>query len=109
MRRTFDATSVCDLPAQPARPSYAGPLFDLQVNGYAGVSFSSLDLTRGSFELAARKILGDGLKGFLPTVRQCLQHVEHNVVKSSHDRVNAGNHGANGDVRTRVAPHCCSY
>ena len=44
------------------------PLFDLQVNGYAGVDFNRDDLTAESLRAACARIAADGAAGFLPTV-----------------------------------------
>lgn len=41
---------------------------DLQVNGYKGIDFSSLELTREDFISAARALLSDGTCAFLPTL-----------------------------------------
>ena len=44
------------------------PLIDLQVNGYNGVDFSSLSLSRQSFLNACRAVVQAGTAAFLPTV-----------------------------------------
>lgn len=41
---------------------------DLQVNGFAGVDFSSADLTEDAFAAAARRLRDEGTAVFLPTV-----------------------------------------
>jgi N-acetylglucosamine-6-phosphate deacetylase len=41
---------------------------DLQVNGYKGVDFSSVDLTEEDFAKACRQLLSSGTSAFLPTV-----------------------------------------
>jgi N-acetylglucosamine-6-phosphate deacetylase len=41
---------------------------DLQVNGFGGVDFSSLQLTRESFAEACRGVIDRGTRAFLPTV-----------------------------------------
>ena len=46
----------------------APPLFDLQVNGYAGVDFNRDDLTAESLRHACEQIAADGVAGFLPTI-----------------------------------------
>ena len=43
-------------------------LVDLQVNGYLGVDFSSIDLTEPDFIRASRAMLQTGTTAFLPTV-----------------------------------------
>ena len=43
-------------------------LIDLQVNGYLGVDFSSLDLTQDDFVRACRAMLQTGTTAFLPTM-----------------------------------------
>ncbi len=53
---------------------------DLQVNGYKGVDFSSLDLTEKSFAHACRELLQKGSAGFLPAIITSLSEVyEHNL------------------------------
>ncbi len=54
---------------------------DLQVNGYAGVDFNSLDLTLEEFTHAADRISDDGTDRFLPTLitaswEQMLQKID---------------------------------
>ena len=46
----------------------AADLFDLQVNGYAGVDFNRDDLTADSLHTACERLEADGVAGFLPTV-----------------------------------------
>ena len=47
----------------------AGPgWIDMQVNGYAGVDFSSADLTFEIFVTACRQLLREGTAAFLPTI-----------------------------------------
>lgn len=41
---------------------------DLQVNGYKGIDFSSLDLTADSFCFACEELLKNGTAAFLPTI-----------------------------------------
>ena len=43
------------------------PLFDLQVNGYAGVDFNRDGLTADSLHAACERVEADGVGGFLPT------------------------------------------
>jgi len=43
-------------------------LVDLQVNGYKGVDFSSIDLTEADFARACRAMLAEGTTAFLPTM-----------------------------------------
>jgi len=43
-------------------------LVDLQVNGYLGVDFSSIDLTEPDFIRASRAMLQTGTTAFLPTI-----------------------------------------
>ena len=43
-------------------------LVDLQVNGYKGVDFSSIDLTEANFVRACRAMLAAGTTAFLPTM-----------------------------------------
>lgn len=46
-----------------------GPgLFDLQVNGYAGVDFNDTALTAGALDRALEAMLADGVTGCLPTL-----------------------------------------
>ena len=47
---------------------YAGRLFDLQVNGYLGTSFSDSDLTEEGCQHAFSQYLKNGATQFLPTV-----------------------------------------
>lgn len=42
--------------------------FDLQVNGYKGIDFSSPDLSEEEFVFACRALLNQGTAGFLPTI-----------------------------------------
>ncbi|MFH5883485.1 N-acetylglucosamine-6-phosphate deacetylase [Halalkalibaculum sp. DA3122] len=42
--------------------------FDLQVNGYKGIDFSSPELTKEEFIFACRALLKQGTAGFLPTI-----------------------------------------
>ncbi len=42
--------------------------FDLQINGYAGVDFCSLDLTDSDFHLACEALAKDGIDGILATL-----------------------------------------
>jgi N-acetylglucosamine-6-phosphate deacetylase len=46
----------------------APPLFDLQINGYAGVDFQQDNLPLGDLELATRKLRADGCGKFLLTL-----------------------------------------
>lgn len=43
-------------------------LVDLQVNGFRGVDFSSVDLTEAAFARACRELLAAGTTAFLPTL-----------------------------------------
>src|SRR4030042_1542375 len=43
-------------------------LVDLQVNGYKGVHFSDINLTRDDFILACRSVFEAGTTAFLPTM-----------------------------------------
>ncbi len=55
-------------------------LVDLQVNGFKGVHFSDLSLTRETFVLACRGVLEAGTTAFLPTVITSPAEVyEHNL------------------------------
>ncbi len=44
------------------------PYFDLQINGYAGVDFCSLDLTAEAMRNACDALAADGIEGILATV-----------------------------------------
>jgi len=55
--------------------SYAGRLFDLQVNGFRGVDFSSPELTEETCAKAVEEYLRDGASMFLPTVITASQEV----------------------------------
>ena len=46
----------------------APPLFDLQVNGYAGVDFNRDGLTAEGLRTACEQLAAEGVTGFLPTV-----------------------------------------
>ncbi|UCG56322.1 MAG: amidohydrolase family protein [Phycisphaerales bacterium] len=55
-------------------------LVDLQVNGYKGVDFSSLDLTEADFARACRQLLEAGTTAFLPTmITSPVETYEHNL------------------------------
>ncbi len=55
-------------------------LVDLQVNGYKGVNFSDISLTRDDFILACRGIFEAGTTAFLPTIITSSREVyEHNL------------------------------
>jgi len=55
-------------------------LVDLQVNGYKGVDFSSMDLTTADFMRASRQLFEAGTTAFLPTVITSPQEVyKHNL------------------------------
>ena len=43
-------------------------LFDLQVNGFAGVDFNDAELTPAAFETAIDALLASGVTQFLPTL-----------------------------------------
>src|SRR5436309_2507371 len=45
-----------------------GAMFDLQVNGYAGVDFNKDDLTSDELHRACTQIEADGVDGFLATI-----------------------------------------
>ena len=49
--------------------SYVSPgLFDIQINGYAGVDWNTDDLTPESLELATRQMWSTGVVAFCPTI-----------------------------------------
>lgn len=51
------------------KPALEIPGFvDLQVNGYKGISFSSMDLTEESFVFACKELIQQGTVAFLPTI-----------------------------------------
>jgi N-acetylglucosamine-6-phosphate deacetylase len=51
--------------------------FDIQVNGYAGVDFCSLNLTGEQFHHACKALRGDGVSQFLATViTDTVEHLE---------------------------------
>ncbi len=53
---------------------------DLQVNGFIGIDFSSMELTKDDFRKACRKILSSGTAVFLPTLITSPDEVyEHNL------------------------------
>jgi N-acetylglucosamine-6-phosphate deacetylase len=55
-------------------------LVDLQVNGYKGVHFSEINLTRDDFILACRGVFEAGTTAFLPTIITSSREVyEHNL------------------------------
>jgi len=55
-------------------------LVDLQVNGYRGINFSDISLTRDNFVQACRGVLKAGTTAFLPTVMTSAPEVyEHNL------------------------------
>lgn len=55
-------------------------LVDLQVNGYKGVHFSDINLTRGDFIRACRSVFEAGTTAFLPTMITSPKEVyEHNL------------------------------
>jgi len=55
-------------------------LVDLQVNGYKGVNFSDINLTRDDFVLACRGVFEAGTTAFLPTIITSPKEVyEHNL------------------------------
>ena len=55
-------------------------LVDLQVNGYKGVHFSDINLTRDDFILACRGVFEAGTTAFLPTLITSSKEVyEHNL------------------------------
>ena len=55
-------------------------LVDLQVNGYKGVHFSDINLTRDDFILACRGVFEAGTTAFLPTIITSPKEVyEHNL------------------------------
>ena len=55
-------------------------LVDLQVNGYKGVHFSDINLTRDDFILACRGVFEAGTAAFLPTmITSSKQVYEHNL------------------------------
>jgi N-acetylglucosamine-6-phosphate deacetylase len=55
-------------------------LVDLQVNGFRGVDFSSIDLTEAAFARACRELLAAGTTAFLPTLITSPTAVyEHNL------------------------------
>jgi len=55
-------------------------LVDLQVNGYRGVNFSDINLTRDDFVHACRGMLGAGATAFLPTmITSAAEVYEHNL------------------------------
>ncbi|MHC4324515.1 MAG: N-acetylglucosamine-6-phosphate deacetylase [Planctomycetota bacterium] len=55
-------------------------LVDLQVNGYKGVHFSDINLTRDDFILACRGVFDAGTTAFLPTMITSPKEVyEHNL------------------------------
>ena len=45
-----------------------GGLFDLQVNGYAGVDFNDQSITAAALDQALEAMLADGVTGLLPTI-----------------------------------------
>jgi N-acetylglucosamine-6-phosphate deacetylase len=49
-------------------PMHIKGFFDLQVNGYKGVDFSSLEFTEDAFVFACRELKKKGTVGFLPTI-----------------------------------------
>ena len=55
-------------------------LVDLQVNGYRGVNFSDINLTRDDFVQACRGVLEAGTTAFLPTlITSATEVYEHNL------------------------------
>jgi len=55
-------------------------LVDLQVNGYKGVHFSDINLTRDDFVMACRGVFEAGTTAFLPTIITSSKKVyEHNL------------------------------
>ena len=42
--------------------------FDLQVNGYAGIDFNSLNITHAQVEKACLKLVDDNVEGILATI-----------------------------------------
>lgn len=55
-------------------------LVDLQVNGYKGVHFSDINLTRDDFVMACRSVFDAGTTAFLPTMITSPKEVyEHNL------------------------------
>jgi len=55
-------------------------LVDLQVNGYKGINFSDINLTRDDFVQACRGMLGAGTTAFLPTmITSAAEVYEHNL------------------------------
>jgi N-acetylglucosamine-6-phosphate deacetylase len=55
-------------------------LVDLQVNGYKGVHFSDINLTRDDFVMACRGVFEAGTTAFLPTMITSTKEVyEHNL------------------------------
>jgi len=55
-------------------------LVDLQINGYKGVHFSDINLTRDDFILACRGVFEAGTTAFLPTIITSSKEVyEHNL------------------------------
>lgn len=55
-------------------------LVDLQVNGYKGVHFSDINLTRDDFVMACRSVFEAGTTAFLPTMITSPKEVyEHNL------------------------------
>ena len=69
-----------DLKAQISNGIKIRGLVDLQVNGYKGVHFSDINLTRDDFVLACRGIFESGTTAFLPTMITSPKEVyEHNL------------------------------
>ena len=55
-------------------------LVDLQVNGYKGVHFSDINLTRDDFVMACRGVFEAGTTAFLPTIITSSKEIyEHNL------------------------------
>jgi N-acetylglucosamine-6-phosphate deacetylase len=55
-------------------------LVDLQVNGYKGINFSDISLTRDDFVHACREMLAAGATAFLPTmITSAAEVYEHNL------------------------------
>jgi N-acetylglucosamine-6-phosphate deacetylase len=65
-------------------------LFDLQVNGYKGIDFSSPELTEESFIFCCREIINAGTTIFLPTIITSSEELYHRNLQLIDKAINKG-------------------